>query len=675
MIHDGTSSITDNTAITITGNEIDAQYLICDSGKASVQTWSSNTISPTTDVTQGRLQNPSSGKAEFQTVLDTTAAAVENTLTNYISVSGVSGLEGRKYPTFASAAAAIGSASGDVSLEVNGQVYIGSQTSLDLSGVAGLTGLTGLTIRGADENAQIISGVDGNDIDGPTYCPILSIKLPEGAPLVVENLTFPDDLGFDSPNGTVEVRGCVFHGSISGYPQARKISYLNNIFEFKGTGNFYSNNAYAVWYKEDNALDFVFTGNTVIGPRGVHIETRDSTGNPAQVDIQVDSNRFQLSDSEYPKKAIALQLVSHLNGNVSFSNNYVDAYMGVCFYKGLTVEKAAALGITNNYLVGNCKLYGSSEWNQTDTPASDHFAAEIVAQLTGQGSTVTSGHTEHNFENGVCTICGQQQPVTPPVTPVEPSTPVTGGGETDGDYAVTVDRTTGGKVTVNPGRADKGDTVTITATPDAGYVVDEVTVNGVTNGVKYLGDNKYSFTMPGGAAKIAVTFVKDGTQTVFPFTDVDSGYWARTEIEWAWENGYVNGTSATGFNPGGTITRQQVWMILARIAGYNPADMAAAKAWAIANGVSDGSNPGNPVTRQQLVTILYRFAGQNGYDTSARADLSGYPDVGTVESYASEAMAWAVAEGIIGGTTQGTLNPGGPATRAQFAVILYRYMA
>ena len=54
--------------------------------------------------------------------------------------------EGRKYPTFASAAAAIGSASGDVSLEVNGQVYIGSQASLDLSGVAGLTGLT---IRGS----------------------------------------------------------------------------------------------------------------------------------------------------------------------------------------------------------------------------------------------------------------------------------------------------------------------------------------------------------------------------------------------------------------------------------------------------------------------------------------------------------------------------------------------
>ena len=81
------------------------------------------------------------------------------------------------------------------------------------------------------------------------------------------------------------------------------------------------------------------------------------------------------------------------------------------------------------------------------------------------------------------------------------------------------------------------------------------------------------------------------------------------------------------------------------------------------------------LTRQQPVTILYRFAGRNGYDTAARADLSGYPDVGTVADYAAEAMAWAAAEGIIGGTTQGTLNPGGTASRAQFAAILYRWMA
>jgi hypothetical protein len=181
--------------------------------------------------------------------------------------------------------------------------------------------------------------------------------------------------------------------------------------------------------------------------------------------------------------------------------------------------------------------------------------------------------------------------------------------------------------------------------------------------------------MPGSAAKISVTFVRDGVQTGLPFWDVPETFWARTEIQWAYENGYVNGTSASGFTPNGTISRQQVWMILARIAGSRPADMTAARDWAIANGVPDGSNPGGSVTRQQLVTILYRFAGQNGYDTSARADLSGYPDAASVASYASGAMAWAVAEGIIGGTASGSLNPTGTATRAQFAVILYRYMA
>ena len=71
--------------------------------------------------------------------------------------------------------------------------------------------------------------------------------------------------------------------------------------------------------------------------------------------------------------------------------------------------------------------------------------------------------------------------------------------------------------------------------------------------------------------------------------------------------------------------------------------------------------------------LLYRFAGQNGYDVSAKADLSGYPDVASLASYATDAMAWSVANSIIGGTTAGTLNPAGTANRAQFAVILWRF--
>ena len=161
--------------------------------------------------------------------------------------------------------------------------------------------------------------------------------------------------------------------------------------------------------------------------------------------------------------------------------------------------------------------------------------------------------------------------------------------------------------------------------------------------------------------------------TTWPFTDVDESHWARTEIAWAYENGYMNGISAATFSPSGTVSRQQVWMILARMSGANPANMAEAKAWSVANGISDGSNPGGAVTRQQLVALLYRFAAQYGYDTTAKADLSSYPDAASLASYATDAMAWSVANGIIGGTTQGTLNPTGTANRGQFAAILWRF--
>jgi uncharacterized protein YjdB len=251
--------------------------------------------------------------------------------------------------------------------------------------------------------------------------------------------------------------------------------------------------------------------------------------------------------------------------------------------------------------------------------------------------------------------------------------------DVSGDYIVNVASVSGGKVTVNPGRADKGDTVTITAVPNDGYVLQSLTVtekDGSTVRVSDKGNDKYTFTMPGSTVTVKAVFVREDGTVVTPvtsFTDVAESHWAYNEIQWAAENGYMNGTSATTFNPTGTITRQQVWMILARMAGADPANMAAAKTWAVNNGISDGTNPGDPVSRQQLVALLYRFAGQNGYDTTAKADLSGYPDVASLAGYATDAMAWAVANGIVGGTTQGTLNPAGTANRAQFAAILWRF--
>lgn len=249
-----------------------------------------------------------------------------------------------------------------------------------------------------------------------------------------------------------------------------------------------------------------------------------------------------------------------------------------------------------------------------------------------------------------------------------------GSGSSGGSvfYPVNMGEANNGSVSISPKNARAGETVTVTAKPDDGYELDGLTVTDQSGNAVKLTDNGsgYTFTMPAGKVTVDASFVKtdDGI-----FSDVPAGYWAADAISWARENGYMNGRTADTFDPNGTVTRQQLWMILARLSGQQPADMAEARIWAMANGVSDGSNPGSAVSRQQMVTMLYRFAGRKGYDVSGKASLAGFPDNGSVADYAKDAMAWSAANGIVTGTAQGTLNPAGTAARAQFAVILMRF--
>lgn len=91
--------------------------------------------------------------------------------------------------------------------------------------------------------------------------------------------------------------------------------------------------------------------------------------------------------------------------------------------------------------------------------------------------------------------------------------------------------------------------------------------------------------------------------------------------------------------------------------------------WAKEQGISDGSNPNGMITREQLVSMLYRSLSS----PDAGGSLNGYPDAGTVSSWAEDAMIWAVSSGLIQGGSNGALNPGGNATRAEAAVILMRF--
>lgn len=157
------------------------------------------------------------------------------------------------------------------------------------------------------------------------------------------------------------------------------------------------------------------------------------------------------------------------------------------------------------------------------------------------------------------------------------------------------------------------------------------------------------------------------------FTDVPASHSFASQITWARDNGVMGGYADGSFRPANPTNRQQLWMVLARLSGAAPADMAAAREWAVNSGVSDGANGEGALSRQQLVTMLYRYAQSQEMNLEGAADLAAYPDNAAVASYAQEALAWAVGKGIVTGTSDGRLNPEGTATRGQFAVIMYRF--
>ena len=268
------------------------------------------------------------------------------------------------------------------------------------------------------------------------------------------------------------------------------------------------------------------------------------------------------------------------------------------------------------------------------------------------------------------------------------------GGSGSTTYAVSVETATNGTVSVSPRNASKGATVTITVTPNEGYVLGTLTAtdaNGDTISLSNEGDGKYTFTMPASHVTVSATFVAEGSQgTQMPFTDVASGEWYYEAVQYVYNNELMNGMSATTFEPNSTTTRGMIVTMLYRLeneptaasAGFT--DVAAgqwytdAVNWAAANNIVNGYGddqfgPTDTITREQMMAILYRYAQYKGYDVTASADLSAYTDAANISSYAVSAMQWAVGEGLINGITDTTLVPGGSATRAQVAAILMRF--
>ena len=230
-------------------------------------------------------------------------------------------------------------------------------------------------------------------------------------------------------------------------------------------------------------------------------------------------------------------------------------------------------------------------------------------------------------------------------------------------------------------------TVTLTAEPEAGYVLQSliVTDSGGNNVTVSGTGNVRTFVMPNADVTVKAEFAK-GEAPAFP--DVPEDAWFHDAVEWVSSSGIMTGQGDGTFAPGKTLQRCEMAQLLWNMAGGPAADqgpMAAfpdyaagqwysgAMAWAYAEGAITGYDDGrlgvgDPVTREQFATIIWRLEG----GPAGAGDLSAFPDAGDVSGFSREALGWAVGEGIITGD-QGRLSPTKALSRAEAATMLMRW--
>ncbi len=225
---------------------------------------------------------------------------------------------------------------------------------------------------------------------------------------------------------------------------------------------------------------------------------------------------------------------------------------------------------------------------------------------------------------------------------------------------------------------------TFTITPDKGYAVAKVLVDGKSVGAV----KSYTFKNVTKDHTIEVIFMKsNGNPQTGVFVDVAEGSYYEEAIDWAVEKGITNGVSSNMFAPNDPCTRAQIVTFLWRAAGSPapnsmssftdvPADAFYAKAvaWAVENGITSGTgegkfSPNSTCTRAQAVTFLYRASGSPAVSGSAE-----FSDVAT-NAYYADAVAWAAKKGITTGIGGGLFGSDNDCTRGQIVTFLWRAMA
>lgn len=331
---------------------------------------------------------------------------------------------------------------------------------------------------------------------------------------------------------------------------------------------------------------------------------------------------------------------------------------------------------------------------------------DIIPTGVSIESSVAGNYNDIIFENGTLTIKEKVPSLDSGSTggSTDTTTPETD-TDTDDSYDNSADGTydnEDGSVSEVVTDTETGD-VTTTTTYENGAEVEQVTtvdgeisasITGITESTKVL-----IKTEDATLTDVAVIVYADGTEEIImntvlteegltvllsddatikivnnskAFDDVSDINWFSEAVDFVTSREIFNGTGTDEFSPSATMNRAMLWTALYRYSGGTGETTGAnwyvaAQEWSQENGVSDGSNPTGNISREQIATILYRFEGEPEVTTSLDTNES-------ISSWATDAMAWAVAEGLIQGDNNGNLNTSNSASRAEVSTILMRYI-
>lgn len=272
------------------------------------------------------------------------------------------------------------------------------------------------------------------------------------------------------------------------------------------------------------------------------------------------------------------------------------------------------------------------------------------------------------------------------------------------------DSTTGGVIAARPKWAEAGDTVTLTVTPEDGYILSALDVTDARGNkleVADRGDGTYTFRMPSRKVTVTAAFAPDGSYSTCPgdhtcpiwsYTDIEPTAWYHDGVHYIIEKGLMTGYGNGIFNPDANTSRAMIAVMLWRLEGspvvnylLDFEDVQAeawyteAIRWAKSEGIIGGYGngcwgPDDAVTREQMATILWRYAQYKEYDVSIgeNTNILSFDDAFDVAEYAIPAMQWACGSGMIIGKDdldgEGMiLDPAGHGTRAQIATMLMRF--